>query len=125
MATQNARTDPPLVTALLDALGEDLRTVITYDEDSQEPRFVRENVEAIYSDEEFEAISEAIRLEGWGRERLEALFKTGELECNVYGFDEAKMVHFVRDGFAGALVTYDRGADLDDDRVVEICKEHF
>ncbi len=114
-----------LVERLQNEAGESLRTVTTYDEDSYELRFVRDNVDAIYSTGEFDAIFEEIRLEGWGRERLEDLFNAGPLECGVYGFEQAMMLHFVENGFGGVFVTYDRDAGIDAEAFIEVCRDHY
>lgn len=118
-------TDPTshsLVRKLHDEAGDALRSVTRYDEEEYEFLYLRENVEAIYSAEEFDAIFDDLRLEGWGRESLEDLFRAGELECSIYGFEGAMMFHFVTDDFDGALVTYDRDADVDAMDFLDVCK---
>lgn len=114
-----------LVQKLHEEAGDSLRSVSRYEEDTYEKLFLRENVDAIYSEDEFEEIFEDLRLEGWGRDTLEDLFNAGDLECSVYGFEQAMMFHFVTSDFKGALVTYDRDAGVDTEEFIRVCKSEF
>lgn len=114
-----------LVRKLHDEAGASLRSVSTYDGDSYEMLYMRENVDAIYSETEIDDIFDDLRLEGWGRDTLEGLFNAGDLECSLYGFDDAMMFHFVTTDFAGALVTYDRGAGVDTEEFIRVCKREI
>lgn len=117
--------DDRLVRKLQAEAGDALRSVTRYGETDYEMIYLRENVEAIYTEAEFDEIFEDLRLEGWGRDTLEELFNAGMLECSIYGFEEAMMFHFVSNGFEGALVTYDRGADVETEQFIEACKSEF
>lgn len=115
----------PFVDAVHGAVGEALRSVTTYDRESYELLYVREDVETIYSTAEVDALLEALRLEGWGRERIEELFNAGQLECNLYGFEQAMVVHVVTGAFEGVVLTYDRGTDVDVEPVLDVCRTHL
>ena len=125
MADLSGRDVDRLVERLREEAGENLRTVTTYREETYELLFMRENVDAIYSTEEIDVIFEEIRLEGWGRERLEDLFNAGSLECSVYGFEKAMMLHFVKNGFSGVFITYDRNAGIDTESFIRVCENQF
>lgn len=125
MSSQSGGSSLPLVNNLKDEAGAALRSVTTYDEDSYDQLYLRENVNAIYSPEEFDDIFSDLRMEGWGRESLEELFNAGKLTCSIYGFEDAMMFHFVRNGFEGVLVTYDRGADVDVEEFMAVCKRQL
>lgn len=116
--------DPPgeLVSALREGLGDVLRAVAVYDRDSYTVLHLREDVAARYAAEELEEIFDDLRLEGWGRERLEELFNAGSLDCSVHCFSDAMAVHLVSGEFEGVCVTYDRGAAVDIEDVIEICR---
>lgn len=125
MANDDGGRHSELVETLHEVAGDAVRSVCTYDEENYDLLFMRENVDAIYSTEEIEEIFDDLRLEGWGRERLEGLFNAGGLECSIYGFEDAMMFHFVENGFEGAFVTYDRGADVDVEAFLEACESAF
>lgn len=125
MTTSSSLDDQALVDDLLTAADGALRSVAVYGETDYEVLYMRENVDAVYSLDELAAIFDDLRLEGWGRGRLQDLFNAGTLECSVYGFDEAMMLHFVTDEFDGVFVTYDRGTGIDVEEFIEVCKRHF
>lgn len=114
-----------LVDALQDEAGLALRSVTYYDEESYEMLFLRDDVETIYSSEELDDVFNDLRLEGWGRERLKDLFNAGDLECSIYGFEDAMMFHFVTNDFTGVFLTYDRGATVDVEEFITVCKAHL
>lgn len=114
-----------LVDALQDEAGDALRSVTYYDEESYEMLFLRDDVDAIYSAEELDEVFDDLRLEGWGRERLEDLFNAGDLECSIYGFEDAMMFHFVTNDFKGVFLTYDRAAAVDVEDFIDACKTHL
>lgn len=116
---------PELVHRFHDEAGDALRSVCRYDEESYEMLYMRDSVDAIYSRADLDDIFTDLRLEGWGRDTLEGLFNAGELECSVYGFEEAMMFHFVTSDFQGALVTYDRGAGVDAETFIGVCKQEL
>ena len=113
------------VQKLHEEAGDALRSVAKYGEEDYEMLYLRENVDAIYSEDELDKVFDDLRLEGWGRATLQELFNAGPLECSIYGFDEAMMFHFVDDGFKGALVTYDRNAGVETEEFIQACKSEF
>lgn len=125
MTTSDSPGDRALVDDLRAAADGALRSIAVYGETDYEMLYMRENVDVVYSHQERNAIFDDLRLEGWGRDRLQELFNAGELACSVYGFDEAMMLHFVTNGFEGAFVTYDRGEGIDVEEFIRICERHF
>ncbi|SFR96338.1 hypothetical protein SAMN05216559_1561 [Halomicrobium zhouii] len=125
MTTSSSPDEQDLVDDLLTAADGALRSVAVYYETDYEMLYMRENVDVVYSHQERDAIFDDLRLEGWGRDRLQDLFNAGELECSVYGFDEAMMLHFVKNGFEGVFVTYDRGEGIDVEEFIRVCERHF
>lgn len=115
----------PLVADLLDEINSSLRTVTIYGEQSYEMLYVRDTIEAAYSPAEFDIIFDELRMEGWGRQRLDDIFDAGSLDWSIYGFEEAMMLHFVINGFEGVFVTYDRDTGIDVEDVVATCKTHL
>jgi hypothetical protein len=114
--------DGSVVDALRDEVGTALRSVSVYDEDDYEVRYLREDVETAYSPEQIEVIAREVRLSGLSKEYLDGLFDAGELECSLYGFEEAMMFHFVESDFDGLFVTVDRGVGVEPDALIETCK---
>lgn len=125
MTSDNRAEVDPLVEGLQNEAGDSLRTATIYGEDSYEMLYTRDNIDAIYSPAELDIIFDEIRMEGWGRQRLEDLFDAGPLDCNIYGFEEAMMLHFVKNGFEGVFVTYDRDASVIVEDMISTCKTYL
>lgn len=125
MTTSTPPDEQALVDDLLAEADGALRSVSIYGEDEYDMLYMRENVDAVYSLEDIADVFDDLRLEGWGRDRLQDLFNAGKLECSIYGFDEAMMVHFVKNGFEGVFITYDRGDGIDVEQFIRVCNRHF
>lgn len=123
MAPSNA--DTPLVSVLKEEVGDDLRSVIRYEEDDYEIAFIREDVDTIYEPAEINEVVDDLRLQGWGQSYLDGVFNAGNLRCSAFAFEDAMVLLFGQDGFEGALVTYEMGAGVDLDTFIDICETHL
>lgn len=110
-----------LVDDLEEDVGDGLRSVAIYDSGEYERLYVRADIDARYSDEERAALYNQIEIEGMGYSHFEGLFHTGELECAIYGFEEALMFQFPGDEFTGLFVTVDRDVTLNPESIIQTC----
>jgi len=92
---------------LRDHVGESLRSVARYDADGYEVLYLREDVDADYVSEELGEIYDDLVLSGLGTTRVESLFNAGDLECTVYGFEDASVFHVVSGRESGLVVSVD------------------
>lgn len=117
------RADP--LTALVDDLrervGDSLRTVGTYDADGYDVRYMRDDVEALYTEEELEAVRRELVLQDVEMAYLGDLFEGGDLSCAVHSFDDLVTFHFVDEEFAGLFVTVDADTTLELKAFVDRC----
>jgi len=97
-------TPEPLAEFLRDELGDSLRSVIHYSiavDERGEPTldhdlvYVREDVDAAYSDEERQDVVRDLGLESFGKEFQERLYDHGELNSIVRCFEGAIEMHFI------------------------------
>jgi len=114
--------DPGLVRALRDEVDDALRSVAVYDEEGYEIEYIREDVEGAYSTDEIEEVYDDLVIQGLSREFLEQLFHAGDLQCSMYGFEEATMFHFTGGEYTGLFVSMDRTAGMDLDAIISTCK---
>lgn len=114
--------DPELVPSLKDEVDDALRSVAVYDEDGYEVEFIRDDVEGTYTDEDIEEVYDDLVIQGLSREFLEQLFHAGDLECSMYGFEEATMFHFTGGEYSGLFVSIDRIRGMDLDAIISTCK---
>lgn len=117
------RVTEGLVDELRDDIGDGIRTVATCDRGEYDLRFIRDDVDAEYSEEEISRLFQQVEIEGMGYAHFEELFHTGELECAIYGFEGALMFQLPVDEFSGLFVTTDRDIRLNPESVIGICKE--
>jgi len=110
-----------LVAEMEAELGDALRPVATYESQSYEMHYFREDVEADYTEAELARLYEPVEIEGMGYEHFQKHFHTGNLECAIYGFEPALMVHFPWDPFAGLFVSIDRDVELNPQGVIDSC----
>lgn len=88
-----------------------LRVALWYEGDEHEVVFARDDVVETYSPEEFDAKVKQLVIEGLGDQPNQDQFRLyGEMNVVIRRFDNAIMVHFPREEFAGVAVTFDRDA---------------
>ena len=114
-----------LVDELQAEVGDALRSVATYDRGDYELLYVRDDIDAAYSDEERAELFKQIEIEGMGYSHFEGLFHTGALESAIYGFEKALMVQFPADEFTGLFVTVDRDVTMNPESIIQTCSGAF
>mgnify|MGYP000574978612 CR=1 FL=1 len=97
-------TPEPLAEFLRTELGDSLRSVIHYSIDVDErgePKldhdlvYVREDVDAAYTDEELQDVVRDLGLESFGKEFQERLYNHGALDSIIRCFEGAIEMHFI------------------------------
>ncbi|WP_137286945.1 hypothetical protein [Halorussus salinisoli] len=92
---------------LQDRVGDHLRSVIFYDDDGGEVRYVRDDVADQYTDDDIEQVVRDVRLEAVEKPHQENLYEHGPLDCTVRSFDDAVEMHFPHDETSGTAVALD------------------
>lgn len=110
----------PLVVDLRERIGDDLRAVATYHEDSYEVVYERSDVAE--KPRAIERIHQELIMEGMGTEHLEDVFDVGELNCTMHSFEEAMCFHFRSGSMTGRFVSVDPDALVPVEEFVDICK---
>lgn len=100
------------VEKLKQEIGERLRVVATYDEESYQAFYIREDIDEMYTGEEREEIYRERILEGISKEYREGLYRVGELNSVVEVFDESVIFHFPKDDNTGVHISVDSDMDL-------------
>jgi hypothetical protein len=117
--------DSELPGLLREELGESLRVVATHHERAYDFVYLRNDVEAKYSQGEFQKIFEDLVLEGMERNHFEQLFHIGALEGGAWGFEEAAVVYFPGEGYSGLVVSIDRNGPINIDRLIKLCRANI
>lgn len=110
-----------LVAEMEAEVGDALRSVATYENQSYEMHYFREDVETDYTEVELARLYEQVEIEGMGYDHFQELFHTGRLEYAIYGFETALMFHFPTGAFSGLFVAIDRDVELNPQNVIESC----
>ncbi|MFD1633834.1 hypothetical protein ACOZ4L_13445 [Haloplanus ruber] len=98
-----------------------LRVAVRYEGDEHAVAFARDDVVEMYSPEEFDAKVKQLVVEGLADQPNQEQFRLyGEMNVVVRRFDNAVMVHFPRDEFAGVAVTFDRDAGPSLDTLADV-----
>lgn len=113
---------PELIDDLQDRVDSDLRVIATHDEGQYDFHYQRDDISEKYTPDEFDRIFKDLVLEGMYREHFENLFHVGQMECGVWGFEEAYIFYFPGPEYTGLVVSVDRDGPLDIDALVETCK---
>lgn len=110
----------PLVADIREELGDDLRAVARYHEDTYRVLYERSDVAS--KPRAIDRIHEELIMEGMGTEYLEDVFGVGKLNCTMHSFEEAMCFHFLRGEMRGVFVSIDPDALVPVDRFIHICK---
>ncbi|RMB24003.1 hypothetical protein [Haloplanus aerogenes] len=98
-----------------------LRAVAAYDRDGIEVVFERDDV--VQKETAIDRIHEELVLQEIGREYLENLFRVGRWHCTMHRFEQAICLHAANGEYSGVFVSVDTGADVNLERVADICHE--
>ncbi|MBX0323411.1 hypothetical protein EGH21_10255 [Halomicroarcula sp. F13] len=109
-----------LVPSLRDEVGDNLRAVAAYREDTCKILYERPDVQS--KPRVIDRIHQELVMEGLGTEHLEDVFDVGRLNCTVHSFEEAMCFHFVRPNISGVFVSIDPDSLLAMREFVDLCK---
>lgn len=99
-----------LVTFLETEVGDELRSVIYYDEATFDLIYARDDVQDQYSERDLEQVRQELGVASFGKPALEDLYVHGELNCTVHCFDEAIEMQFIVSDTEGIAVGLDPAA---------------
>lgn len=97
-----------LTTFLRDRVGDNLRSVIYYDDDGGDVLYVRDDVADEYTETDVEEVVRDVRLEAVEKPHQEDLYAHGPLNYTVRWFEDAVEMHFLHDETSGTAVALDR-----------------
>lgn len=115
-----------LVGFLEEEAGVYLRGAIHYSNDGYESLYMRDDVDALYSDERMEELCAYYRRQSKVQSSEEP-FTLGSCHCNVSFYDDAILFHFSQGENVGTVVTLDPEAGRDIVGFITECLErlHF
>lgn len=119
-----ASSAPSLISELQEEVGESLRSVAEYEEESYTFLYLRRDVDTQYTRAELNQIFDDVMLETLRSDFLEAQFHGGDYQCSALGFEEMMVFQFVRGDFQGLLVSLDRDCSIDLNSFFEICGKY-
>ena len=106
-----APANPERVATFLEQeVGDELRSVIYYDETTFDLVYVRDDVRDQYSERDLERIRQELGVASFGKPMLEDLYVHGDLQCTVKCFEEAIEMHFLASDTEGIAVGLDSAA---------------
>ena len=111
-----------LVDAILEGSGETVRMAVRYDGDEFELLYVREDIDAQFSDAELTERVKALTMKGLGDPVEEGtLFDFGQLDATVRWYDSAVVATFPTEEWSGLVFTFDRVTDS----LLDLADAHF
>lgn len=109
---------------VLDRAGDAVRSVVHYDADGSDVRYLRDDVADDYSALGLETVMAALRREGERAGRQEHVFAHGELNCIVRCFDGGLEMHIPYGDSEGVAVALEPRAAKHLYGFVDDCLEH-
>ncbi|WP_232820477.1 hypothetical protein [Halorussus litoreus] len=115
-----------LVEFLEERADEHLRGAIHYSEDGYESLYLREDVDAMYSDKKMTDLAEYYRQQS-RVQSSDKPFALGNCHCNVSFYDDAILFHFSQGDKIGTVITLEPEAGRDIVGFITKCLEllHF
>ncbi|MCG1002763.1 MULTISPECIES: hypothetical protein [Halobacterium] len=101
-----------LIAFLRSEAGEYLRGAVYYTEDDYEVLFLRDDVAALYTDEELELLFDYYRDQNRKEADVEP-FDLGNDHCTVHFYDDAILFHFMQQETSGTIITLSPEAGRD------------
>lgn len=112
------------VSYLRTQVGDHLRLAVTYDSDSYDTLYVRDDVAEKYPGRREQIIRDLL-LEGVAEPRQEELYSLGTVSGTVRVFEEGITLHFTSGIHSGVLVSLDRDADPPIASFLRGCRKHL
>lgn len=110
MATKGPVPGETIHTEIEPGVREYLRSVVGYTADGYAIHYIRDDVEAQYTEEEVQTAIEELRLETLEQEHVNRVFETvhGKQQCRVTFFRSAIEMNFIVGEGTGVEVAFDR-----------------
>ncbi|WP_266076459.1 DUF7522 family protein [Haladaptatus caseinilyticus] len=105
--TGTATESKELVSFLQDRVGDHLRSVLYYDDDTHELLYIRDDVADAYDERARVDVLRDMRLEAIEKAHQEDLYIHGSLDCTIRCFDDAVEMHFIHGEARGTAVALD------------------
>lgn len=106
-----APRDPERLTEFLKSeVGDELRSVIYYDEDTFDLVYARDDVREQYTESELEDVRQDLGITSFGKPALEGLYVHGDLQSTVHCFEDAIEMQFLLSDTEGIAVGLDPAA---------------
>ncbi|MBX0293520.1 DUF7522 family protein [Haloarcula nitratireducens] len=119
-----APAEPERVASYLEReVGDELRSVIYYAEDTFEVVYARADVRSQYTDRDLEKVRQELGITSFGKPAMEDLYVHGDLKCTVHCFENAIEMQFVASDAEGIAVALDPAAFVAQRTFVARCME--
>ena len=113
-----------LRSVVADQFDEALRSVASYDADGFDVRYIRDDVDELYDDGDYERAFRTHRLEAMDRPTQDSLYAHGKLLCTYRVYEEATEIHVATTETSGVLVSVDADVGIElfatTERIVEV-----
>lgn len=101
-------------------VGDGLRTMGLYSNGELVFGYLREDVDTLYTEEDYQRISELFVFEAFDSKEAEAMFRAGEIEYIVYGLAQATVYQYVDDPLGGFFFSVDASANPGAKKIQEL-----
>ena len=105
--------------------GAALRSVVRFESTDFDLHYLRDDVEASYSDQEEQRLYREMVAQNIGDMTLENSLKGGSHECAVHVFTEITVFIFKESKYDGWYISIDRTPSVHADDVIELGTDHF
>jgi len=104
------RNPKQLAKFLQSEVGDELRSVIHYDEDTFNLVYARDDVRDQYTESDLENVRQDLGVASFGKPTMEDLYVHGDLQCTVHCFENAIEMQFLASATEGIAVGLDPAA---------------
>lgn len=119
----DVRIPEAVTTKVREEVGDGLRTMGLYTNGELDFGYLREDVDTLYTEQDYQRISELFVFEAFDSREVEEVFRAGEIEYIVYGLSEAIVYQYVDDPLGGVFFSVDASANPDATKVQELLTE--
>jgi len=106
----SSRDTDPVVRFLLETAGDNLRAVAQYDATDSRRLYLRDDLAAVYDDQDLDDIVAGLRDEDPESDAIRDIEEAGALHCTVRLYDRSVTVHVKQRADFGTLVSLDPAA---------------
>lgn len=102
-----------IVDYLREAVGDGLRAVDYYGRDGHETLYIRDDVAALYSDEDFDRLRRQRILDTYSARHSRSIYELGDFHYSVQQFEDALLLQFPITRDSGVVVSLDAGVSIE------------